>query len=299
MNSLKSRSLAILLGFVASLACAAAGAHEFWVEPAAFALERGGRLDVRLCVGDGLEGWSLARNAQRIEMFVAAGPNGEQPVVGLDGSDPAGIARFTTPGGYVIAYRSNRAFTEMPAAKFDEYLKDKGLEKIIALRGKRSADLEIVREAYSRNSKALISVGNVDGSFVDRRMELRLEVMAERDQSPAGDDLHSYRLLFEGKPLVDALVTATRPGTTDGDLKARTDADGRASFRLHAPGMWRVAAVHMIKAPHDVAADWESLWASLTFEIPSRALVVTGDAGTAPKAACRNKIIAPAAQARS
>ena len=300
MNSLISRSPAIFLAFMAWLACATAGAHEFWVEPADFTHELGGRLGIRLCVGDGFEGWSLARNAQRIEMFVAAGPAGEQPIVGLDGSEPAGVARFTAPGGYVIAYRSNRAFTEMPAAKFDEYLKDKGLEKIIALRGKLSADQQIVHEAYSRNSKALISVGNVDGSVVDRRMGLRLEVMAERDQSPAGeDDLHSYRLLFEGKPLVDALVTATRPGTTDDDLKARTDADGRASFRLHAPGMWRVAAVHMIKAPHDVAADWESLWASLTFEIPSRSLVVTGDAGTARNAACRNKIIAPAAQARS
>ena len=176
----------------------------------------------------------------------------------------------------------------------------KGLEKIVALRGKRSANQKIVHEAYSRNSKALIRVGNVDGSVVDRRMGLRLEIMAERDQSPAGEvDMHSYRLLFEGKPLVDALVTATRPGTTDGDLKARTDADGRASFRLRAPGMWRVAAVHMIRTPDDVAADWESLWASLTFEIPSQSLAVARDAGAAQNAACRNKIIAPAVQARS
>ncbi len=290
----------MLLGLAATLACATACAHEFWVEPSTFTLESGGRLGVRLCVGDGFEGWSLARNAQRIEKFIATGPAGEQPIVGLDGSEPAGIARFTAPGGYVIAYRSNRAFTEMPVEKFDEYLKDKGLEKIIPLRGKRSANQKIVHEAYSRNSKALIRVGNVDGSVVDRRMGLRLEIMAERDQSPAGEvDMHSYRLLFEGKPLVDALVTATRPGTTDGDLKARTDADGRASFRLRALGMWRVAAVHMIRAPHDVAADWESLWASLTFEIPSQSLAVARDAGAAQNAACRNKIIAPAVQARS
>jgi uncharacterized GH25 family protein len=296
----RTRSFAMLLGLAAALDCAAARAHEFWVEPSTFTLESGGRLGVRLCVGDGFEGWSLARNAQRIEMFVAEGPAGRQPIVGLDGSEPAGVARFTVPGGYVIAYRSNRAFTEMPAAKFEEYLKDKGLEKIIVLRGKLSADQQIVHEAYSRNSKALIRVGNVDGVVVDRRIGLRLEVLSERDRSSAGeDDLYSYRLLFEGKPLVDALVTATRPGTTDGDLRARTDADGRASFRLHAPGMWRVAAVHMIEAPHDVAADWESLWASLTFEIPSQSLAVAGDAGAAQNAACRNKIMSPAAQARS
>jgi hypothetical protein len=246
-----------------------------------------------------LEGWSLARNAQRIEKFVATGPAGEQPVVGLDGSEPAGIARLMTSGGYVIAYRSNRAFTEMPAAKFDEYLKDKGLDRIIALRAKQGANRQVVHEAYSRDSKALIRVGDMD-AIVDRRMGLRLELIAVPERSAAaGSDIHTYQLLFEGRPLADTLVAATRPGTADEDLKVRTDAEGRVKFRLSAPGMWRVAAVHMIKAPHDVAADWESLWASLTFEIPSRSSAVAGDAGKARNAACRNKIIAPAVQARS
>ena len=290
MNPQGSRFLAMLLGLTAGLVAATAGAHEFWVEPSAFTLAPGGRIGVRLCVGDGFEGWSLARNAARIEKFVAAGPDGEQPVVGLDGSDPAGIARLAAPGGYVIAYRSNRAFTEMPAAKFDAYLADKGLEKIIELRSRRGVGEATVREAYSRNSKSLVRVGNA-GTVVDRRMGLRLELVA-------APDLLSYQLLFEGRPLANALVAATRPGTTDGDLKARTDETGRARFQLQAPGMWRVAAVHMIKAPSGVDAEWESLWASLTFEIPSPSSAVVGDAGAAP-AACRNKIAPDATQARS
>lgn len=283
--------LAILLGLAAGLACAGAGAHEFWVEPSAFTLQPGARIGIRLCVGDGFEGWSLARNAQRIEQFIAAGPVGEQPVVGLDGSEPAGIARLTAPGSYVIAYRSNRAFTEMPAVQFDEYLKDKGLENILAQRGRRGAAQEIVHEAYSRHSKALVHVED-GGGTIDRRMGLRLELIA-------GPDMGSYQLLYEGRPLADALVAATRPGTTDGDLRVRTDAAGRASFRLRAPGMWRVAAVHMIKAPREVAAEWESLWASLTFEIPSRSSAAAPDSGARRDAACRNKILPPAVQARS
>jgi len=300
VTNFRKRSFAVLLGLAAALDCASACAHEFWVEPATFTLESGGRLGIRLCVGDGFEGWSLARNAQRIEKFVATGPAGEQPVVGLDGSEPAGIARLTTPGGYVIAYRSNRAFTEMPTLKFDAYLKDKGLDRIVALRARQGADRQqVVHEAYSRNSKALIRVGNT-GAIVDRRMGLRLELVAAPERSSADrSDIHTYQLLFDGRPLADALVAATRPGTSDEDLKVRTDAEGRVNFRLSAPGMWRVAAVHMIEAPRDVAADWESLWASLTFEIPSRSSAVAGDTGKARNAACRNKIIAPAVQARS
>ena len=296
----RTRSLAMLLGLAAALDCTDTHAHEFWVEPSTFTLESGGRLGVRLCVGDGFEGWSLARNAQRIEKFVATGPAGEQPIVGLDGSDPAGIARLTTSGGYVIAYRSNRAFTEMPALKFDEYLKDKGLDRIVGLRAKQGANRQqVVHEAYSRNSKALIRVGNAS-DIVDRRMGLRLELIAVPDRSQAeGGELHSYQLLFEGRPLAGALVAATRPGTSDEDLKARTDTEGRVSFRLTAPGMWRIAVVHMIRAPADVAAEWESLWASLTFEISSGSPEFVPDAGAGSEAACRNKILPSATQARS
>jgi uncharacterized GH25 family protein len=289
----------MLLGLAAELAPAGAHAHEFWIEPSAFTIERGDRVGVRLCVGDGFEGWSLARNMQRIEKFVAAGPSGEQPLVGLDGSDPAGIARLTAPGGYVIAYRSNRAFTELPAAEFDQYLRDKGLERIAAKRKERGMGRRKVREAYSRHSKALIRVGDADGNVVDHPMNLRLELIAEPElfRAPA-DDPRSFRLLHDGKPLAGALVVAARPGTADHDLNVRTDAEGRAAFRLRAPGMWRVAAVHMTEAPVNIGADWESLWASLTFELPSRPPSIVPATPATRNAACRNRIAASTAQVR-
>ena len=299
MNGLRTGVFAALLGLSAGLTPAGAQAHEFWIEPSAFALEPGGRIGVRLCVGDGFEGWSLARNTQRIEKFVVAGPAGEQPIVGMDGSDPAGIVRLAAPGGYVIAYRSNRAFTELPAAEFDAYLRDKGLEKFAAERSERGASHRKVREAYSRHSKALIRVGDADGTLIDRPMNLRLELIAEPDLLGARpDELRTVRLLHDGKPLAGALVVAARPGSADDDLRVRTDADGRAIFRLHAPGMWRVAAVHMIEAHGNDAADWESFWASLTFELPSHAPAIVRTTRTARDAACRNKAVAATAEAR-
>ncbi|MGH8130484.1 MAG: DUF4198 domain-containing protein, partial [Steroidobacteraceae bacterium] len=214
MNRPRTGIFATLLGLAAGLVSAGLHAHEFWVEPSAFTIERGGRIGLRLCVGDGFDGWSLARNTGRIERFVAAGPSGELPIVGLDGSDPAGVARFTVPGGYVIAYRSNRAFTELPAAEFEEYLRDKGLEKIATRGEARGTSRRKVREAYSRHSKALIRVGAANGSVIDRPMNLRLELVAEPGLFRAPpDDLRFFRLLHDGKPLAGALVTAARPGT--------------------------------------------------------------------------------------
>ena len=47
---------------------------------------------------------------------------------------------------------------------------------------------------------------------------------------------------------------------------ARSDADGRVAFRVHSGGMWLIKAVHMIPAAAGSDAQWESLWASLTFQ---------------------------------
>lgn len=288
------------LGLVAALVVARASAHEFWVEPSAFRLEDGERLAVRLCVGDGFDGWSLPRSAGRIEQFTAIGPGGEQPVVGLDGADPAGVVRLATPGFHVIAYRSNRAFQVLTAERFDQHLREKGLDRIAALRDKSGAGRGKLREAYSRHAKALIQVRDDDAIVVDRPIGLPLELVAEPDllRASAGN-LRSFQLLYRGKPLAGALVAAARPGTADDDLEVRTDADGRASFRLHASGAWRIAAVHMIRAPRDVEADWESLWASLTFEIPSPPATTAAVRTASRHAWCRNRLPAPPLRAGS
>ena len=280
--------LAILCVLAAAGAATGASAHEFWVEPSAHALEQGGRIGVRLCIGDGYEGWSQARNPARIASFVASGPAGLQPVVGLDGADPAGALRLAAPGDYVIAYRSDRAFTEMPAVEFDAYLRDQGLDRVIAER-QAGASGRRVREAYSRHAKALVRVGKPAGVPADRAMQLPLELIADTDSSArTSDGRRRFRLLHQGKPLAGALVAAVRPGTPDEPIVARTGPDGRVEFRLQPAGRWRIATVHMIRAPRGVAADWESLWASLTFELPAAETAVAAQ----PVVACRNRVAA-------
>ena len=55
----------------------------------------------------------------------------------------------------------------------------------------------------------------------------------------------------------------------DGDAgtRTRTDASGRAGFTIPASGTYMAAGVHMIEAPADRNADWQSYWASLTFGV--------------------------------
>ena len=261
-------------GMIAGLAVlwtgATASAHDFWIEPSTFQPRAEERISVSLCLGDAFEGWPVARNAGRTAEFAATGPAGQQAIVGRDGSDPAGIASFIATGVHVLGYRSNHAFTELPAPRFEEYLNEKGLEKIVALRKQRGTSRRKAREVYSRHAKSLIRVGDAMGGDADRPLGFRLELVAESSPYDNPNGRHSFRLLFDGKPLAGALVTATRRAAADRRIRARTDAAGRATLPLREAGVWLIASVHMVEAPQGIAADWESFWASLTFELPSR-----------------------------
>lgn len=107
------------------------------------------------------------------------------------------------------------------------------------------------------------------GAAATRPVGLTLELVPEVDPThlPAGREL-PVRLLYEGKPLAGALVVAMSREAPAVKLRARTDRHGRVSLALPRRGVWLVKAVHMVPAPRGVPADWESLWASLTFEIP-------------------------------
>jgi uncharacterized GH25 family protein len=288
-----SHCVALVVALLLFGAGAIATAHEFWVEPSAFSLATGARLDVRLCIGDGAESWPLPRNERRIERFETIGQSAKIPLLGIDGADPAGIARLQMPGGYIVAFESKQTLANMPAAEFSAYLKEKGLEQILKLREHRGESQRGARDAYSRHAKALIRVGESQEALVDRAIGLRLELIAEAGRP--GDE-RRFQLRYEGKPLANALVTATLLGAAANDLHARTDKHGRATLSLQGAGAWRIDAVHMIKARDAVTADWESLWASLTFELSAPEPVARPDAALGH--VCRNRAALSAVKAQ-
>ena len=60
-------------------------------------------------------------------------------------------------------------------------------------------------------------------------------------------------------------------------LTARTNKAGRVNLTLPGGGgVWLVKAVHMVPAARETAAEWESLWASTTFELPAAGVSAAG-----------------------
>ncbi|HEX9982464.1 MAG TPA: DUF4198 domain-containing protein, partial [Thermoanaerobaculia bacterium] len=128
------------------------------------------------------------------------------------------------------------------------------------------------RELFSRSAKALLFTGGNATGF-DAPAGLRLELIPENDPF-AGSGALTVRVLFEGKPLAGVLLTAMHHDDGGQHLRARTGQDGRAAFTLRRKGAWLFKTTHMVAAPPASGADWESIWASLTFET---------DRGTIPR----------------
>lgn len=265
---LRPNLAAVALVAVLFLPALPALSHDFWIQPSSFHPAVGSELAVSLKVGEHFCGEPVPRMDPLIARFVLASASGETPVGGLPGTDPAGFARIGSPGFLLIGYRSNRSPITLEPEKFEKYLADEGLDGVLKARAERGEHGKPGVEVYSRCAKSLIAANGDGGSGFDRVLGLTLEIIAEDDPFKLRGGAMRFRVLYEGKPLAAALVKAIAFDDRDSTLALRSGADGRVSFRLPRRGIWLVKVVHMVPAPRETGADWESLWASLTFEIP-------------------------------
>jgi uncharacterized GH25 family protein len=261
---------------VTLLTCSVAAAHDFWIEPSTFRTAAGRNFTASLLVGQDFAGDPVARSTQLIDTFTIRDAAGERPVAGFEGQDPAGILRIDAPGIAIIGYHSKPWPLELAADKFEEFLRTEELDDIRALRAKRGETQKPDRERFFRFAKAIVRTNDAPSTSPVKLAQpfgWRYELIPESD--PMTNAPLKLRVLFEGKPLANALVVAMQrddPSATK--MKARTDRAGRLTFTLPKGGVWMLKSVKMVPAPAPGGAqsapgapvDWESLWASLTFE---------------------------------
>jgi uncharacterized GH25 family protein len=271
-----ARGLQRLLLFAALATTAAA--HDFWLEPATLRPVVGQRVEVQLVVGEHFAGDPVARQEQRIVRFVASDPRGHtQTIAGRDGRAPAGIWRASTPGLHVLGYQSHATSIELEAEKFERSLASEGLEFVVEERNARGESARPGREKYARCAKSLV-VARGDAELEpaqwagwDRALDLPLEIVPEVDPSRLAPGAKLVvRVLFQGAPLANGLVGCMPQLDPTREVRLRTDAEGRVAFEPELGGLHMLRVVHMTRAARGAAHDWESQWASLTFEMPKR-----------------------------
>lgn len=250
----------ILLQMLVLAAAVPAAAHDFWLEPSSFRPTEGTPIAIRLMVGDHGRGEPVRRNNPRIERFVVRDADGERAVPGAQGADPAGYIDAISANA-MVGYRGTAVrHGSMSPTRFESYLREEGLERIIDSRAASGSAQKPGREIYSRSAKAWLG----SGAGFDETFGFRFEIVLESDPH-AGTPLRA-RVLFEGEPVEGVRVSALHR-ESGRKVSDRSDAEGRVSLTISGAGIWLVKAVHMTPAEVE-GADWESIWATLTFERP-------------------------------
>jgi len=187
-------------------------------------------------------------------------------VGGIEGGDPAGYIFPVSTGLHILGYYSNPFPIVVEAATFERYLTEEGLDSIALIRQRQGTTGVPGREKFSRSAKALIEVGTGEDRISSEPLNFRIEIIPELESFPlVVDERLAVQLRFEGDPLVGSLVSAFSRKDPLEKQMGRTDKYGRFSIHLDKPGPWLVKSVHMI--PGEGTTDWESFWASLTFEV--------------------------------
>ena len=267
--------LSRILAPLALLLAAPAAAHDFWIEPDAFRAEPGTPVALRFLVGEpgAVEHWST--EWRKIVSLQDFGPDGvtdlaarirpanppETPLEAVDAT-----VSLAGAGTHVVAFVSNHAVSELPAAEFEDYARHEGLAHLIALRAAAGKSAANGREVYSRRAKALVQVGKRATDTVSRPIGQTLEIV------PLGNPLLLPReaplrllVLFHGAPLAGARVTLHPLGTSaeHGEPQV-TDADGTVAIYLEQRGAWKAATIWSYPI-EDPRADYETIFSSLTF----------------------------------
>lgn len=177
--------------------------------------------------------------------------------------------RTGVAGTYVVGASIAPRELALAAADFNAYLEHDGIPDVLEERRLRGELDRAVRERYHKHVKAIVQVGRRRTESYQTPLGYPAELvpLSNPYELAVGDTL-ALRCLVDGASAANQLVIAggERAGTALPEVRARSDAAGVVRVALHSPGRWFVKFVHMERAAVP-GADYESKWATLTFEV--------------------------------
>lgn len=257
--------------FVLLLGSVLASAHEFWLEPDKFFYTPGDEAAIRLNVGENFAGeqWDLARHkVVKLDWLTASKKTDVRDKLVVADEEPLKL-KLEDEGNHMIVLQSNEAFIELEGDKFNEYLKEDGLDAIYNRRKQTNTLDKPGREFYSRYAKLLVQVGDKHDDTYGKVLGLPLEIIPDRNPYglKEGDQI-KFKVLFRGKPLFGAKVMVWNRNNNKVWMQPNYSMkDGTIDIRMGNSGTWMVSVVHMIPTSKP-GADYESFWGSFVFGTP-------------------------------
>ena len=246
-------------------------AHEFWLAPYKFNLAAEEPLQADLKVGQNFEGEALPFITNS---FAISNQTETVSVTPRFASFPALNQPAPFDGLNIISYQSKYStVTYKSQEQFHSFLHEDGLDWVIDAHLSRQLPASGFTEAYRRFVKSLVYIGNNDSGERDRRVGLLFEIVLQDHPFTPSDE--KIAQLFWGEKPATGMQMAVFKKTKQGVSKHLliTDKQGRVKIDTRGGGVYLLNSVHMIEPDATTAemtgAVWESLWASLTFEVPA------------------------------
>jgi hypothetical protein len=260
---------------VASLICliASAAAHDLFLKFDSFFLEPNAKTTVRLMNGYFNRSENAVARDRILDVSVVT-PSGDRinpPASDWRDDKESALLSLQTggEGTYVAGVSTNPREITLKAAEFNDYLRHDGVPDTLAQRRREKELGKPARERYSKHVKAIFQVGESRTGGFKTALGYPVEVILQQNpyELKIGNTLEVL-CVKDGKPIANQFVMAGResnrrvialPGV-------RSDANGIARVKLAGRGKWFVKFIHMTKLKQS-DLDYESQWASLTFEI--------------------------------
>jgi hypothetical protein len=260
----------------AAIACVGLFGHDLYLRPVTFQPKPGQTVAVEFHNGDHFPVSDAPVKVDRLRETEVRDASGARKFANFRVEGTATVADFEAPaneGCFWLVARTVPNFIELQASKFEGYLTHERLDSILHWRQQHGESAKAGREIYSKYVKALGYVGSPKGD-VSAPIGLTIEIvpLANPYTLPSGENL-PVRILVRGKPQPGLQVEVSR--LSDGKVSVThvgpTDANGEVLIPKVGLGLWKLHTIFMERRPDPKEADWESFWASLTFELPESA----------------------------
>ena len=259
-------AIAIMFSFALNIL-----AHEYWIEPGTFFPSPGEKTPLHLYVGDGIDKEREERVYQRemTTMFQLFGISKvwNLKTTAIEGATPVQMFSAEKAGNYLVAMERKWAYIKLEPEKFEDYLREDGMDYIIGERAALGESEKIGRERYSRFLKSLLQAGATRDATFKKRLGQKLEIIPmENPYSKNVGDSLTLQVFFDGKPLADRTVFAeNRESKTQ---KMVTGKNGEFTVKLEKSGLWLARLVIMQRCKAECGeADWESFWGAFSFGV--------------------------------
>ena len=254
-------------------AVAVAVAHDMFLKPSRFFVPENSEVMVRLLNGTFTRSEnSIARN--RLADLSVVTPTRRVPVDTAEWSVTGDTSTFHIhtrgAGTYVFGVSTRPNGIELSADDFNLYLREDGIPDVLEARRQAGELGKPARERYHKHVKALVQVGGTPSDHYATVLGYPAEIVpVENPYALRSGASLRVKTLVDGKPVGNQLVMYGGVTETDTPIETRnlrSDAQGVATIPLSAAGVWYIKFINMTRVQADTV-DYESKWASLTFQV--------------------------------